>query len=113
MNILADVSKYLEERVLILKGPNVIIVNGNNEKYIIDKGTSLLATAGTGDILTGIIASYISNDYKLLHASIIGAYIHSFISYLYSKKNIENIIASDLINQIPIVQGLLRQKKND
>jgi len=110
MNILTDISRYLEGRILILKGPNIIIVNGTNEKYIIDKGTPLLATAGSGDVLTGIIASYISNDYKLINASIVGSYIHSLISSLYSKKGIENIIASDLINQIPIVQDLLRRK---
>ena len=108
MNILSHISIYLEGRILILKGSNIIIVNGDNEKYIIEEGTSLLATAGTGDILTGIIASYVANGYKLIDASIIGSYIHSFISSSCFKKRTENIIASDLINQIPIAQSSLR-----
>ena len=113
ISILSDISKYLGERILVLKGANIIIVDGNNNKYIADNGTPVLSTAGTGDILTGIISSYVSNGYKILDAAIIGVCIHTYISSFYSKNNIQNIIASDLIPQIPKAQSFFRDRKND
>ena len=113
ISILSEISKHLGERILVLKGSNVIIVDGNNNKYIVDKGTSVLSTAGTGDILTGIISSYVSSGYKIFDAAIIGVYIHAYISSIYSKNHIQNIIASDLISQIPKAQSFFRDRKND
>ena len=103
----------ISERILILKGPNTIIANGKGEKYIISTANSLLATAGTGDVLSGIIMGYLSNGYNLLNASILGVYVHSRCSILLYNKGNDNIIASDLIKEIPKVQYILRGQINE
>ena len=113
IEILDKFSKKLSSRILILKGPNTIIVSGDGRKYIITNGNSLLSTAGTGDVLSGIIAAYLSNGYSLLETSIISTYLHSECSSYLSRKKYDNIIASDLLPLIPKVQYDLRENLNE
>jgi len=113
IEILDKFSKKLSSRILILKGPNTIIVTGNGNKYIITNGNSLLSTAGTGDILSGIIAAYLSNGYNLLDSSMLATYLHSECSSHLSKKGYDNIIASDLLPLIPKIQHDLRNMLNE
>jgi len=113
IRILDDFSKKLCNRVLVLKGPNTIIMNGKGDKFIISNGNSLLSTAGTGDVLSGIITAYVSNGYTLLDSAIIGSYIHAECSkYLDNQMN-DNIIASDLLPIIPKIQYSIRNYKNE
>ena len=95
-----EVCKFLENRILVLKGPNTIIADGQNNIYVIEKGTNNLGTAGTGDILAGIISSYVASDYTLIDSAIIGASIHSHISFILMNENIESILASEMIPYI-------------
>ena len=110
IEILTDISKYLKDRILVLKGPNTIIVNGSGEMHIISNGNQLLATAGSGDVLCGIIASYVASGYSLQESSIIGAYIHSECSRILLNDKNENICASKIIDKISKAQFLLREK---
>lgn len=76
--------------VVLLKGKNTIIYDGNNF-YIINIGTSKMANAGMGDTLTGMIASYIAQGLTVLNATIYAAYRHSKIaSIIGEKKEIVN-----------------------
>ena len=109
IRIVKDLSVHLEDRILILKGPNTIIVDGFNNIYILEKGTSILSTAGTGDVLSGIISSYVAAGYNLLSASLIGVSIHSHASQILEKSKIESIIASDLIPLIQESQNYFRE----
>ena len=104
IDILRDVSKKLEDRILVLKGPNTIIVNGHGEMHILSNGNRLLSTAGTGDILTGIISAYTAAGYSLEESAIISSYIHAECSNLFLKNESENISASQIIKLIPKVQ---------
>ena len=110
ISLLTDVSKYLEDRILILKGPNTIITNGKNQKYIIKDGSPLLSTAGTGDILSGIISSYVAMGYSLEESSKIAVYLHAKTSKIMELKGLKSIIASDMIDFIPKVQNDMSQK---
>ena len=95
-----QVSKFLENRILVLKGPNTIIADGQNNIYVIEKGTYNLGTAGTGDILAGIISSYVASGYTLIDAAIIGASIHSHISLILMNENVKSIMASEMLSYI-------------
>lgn len=61
--------------ILVIKGANTITVF-DNKLYINTTGNPGLATAGTGDVLTGIITGLISQGYKPLEATIFGVYLH-------------------------------------
>ena len=95
-----QVSKFLENRILVLKGPNTIIADGQNNIYVIEKGTYNLGTAGTGDVLAGIISSYVASGYTLIDAAIIGASIHSHISFILMNENVKSIMASEMFSYI-------------
>ena len=101
-------NQFSFKAILILKSFNTFIITENNI-YIIDNGPSVLATAGTGDVLSGILASLLSQGYTMLDTSILGTYLHAEAANYY----IENIskdgmTASDLIDCIPHAFNKLR-----
>lgn len=61
--------------IIVVKGANTITVS-NGKLYINSTGNPGLATAGTGDVLTGIITGLISQGYDPLAASVFGVYLH-------------------------------------
>ncbi len=61
--------------IVVIKGANTITVFGDTY-YINTTGNPGLATAGTGDVLTGIISGLISQGYQPLPAALFGVYLH-------------------------------------
>ena len=61
--------------VLVIKGANTITVF-ENKFYINATGNPGLSTAGSGDVLTGIITGLISQGYNPLYAAVFGVYLH-------------------------------------
>lgn len=58
-----------------------------------------MATAGSGDVLTGLITGLLAQGYSSLNAAILGAFIHGFAGDFASKNSSEeSLIASDLFN---------------
>lgn len=85
---------------VVLKGACTIITN-NEETYFSIHGNPGMATAGTGDALSGIIASLLGRGYTPLEASKLGVLIHSKAGEIASiDYGEESMTASDLINSI-------------
>jgi NAD(P)H-hydrate epimerase len=61
--------------VVVLKGPATIVSDGD-KSYINTTGNSGLATAGSGDVLSGIIGSFMNLNITSVEAAIAGVYIH-------------------------------------
>ncbi|MGI5948752.1 NAD(P)H-hydrate dehydratase [Peptoniphilus sp.] len=82
--------------VLLLKGHETIITDG--ERVEINKtGNAGMATAGSGDVLTGIIATLLKTQ-DAFDAARVGAYIHGLSGDIYAKKNsMTTLRARDLI----------------
>lgn len=85
---------------VVLKGSCTIVTN-NEETYFSIHGNPGMATAGTGDALSGIIASLIGRGFSSLEAAKLGVLIHSkageIAEELYGE---ESMTATDLINNI-------------
>lgn len=93
--------------VLVLKGKNTIVTDGY-KLYINDSGNSGMATAGSGDVLTGIILSNLSNM-EAFDAAVLSVYIHGLAGDIYALKNCEDsLIASDIIKNLPKAYKLMR-----
>jgi NAD(P)H-hydrate epimerase len=86
---------------LILKGAFSCISCPDGSQYFNSSGTKYMATAGAGDILTGMITSFLGQGYKPLHAAICGVYHHGLAGELASKNRRRGMIASDIIESIP------------
>ena len=87
--------------VSLLKGPASIISDG--EYSIINTtGNSYLATAGSGDVLSGIIGSFMNMDMPLLNAGAAAMYLHGICADIYrSEKKGMTMKAGDIVEQIP------------
>lgn len=87
---------------LLLKGNENVITNGD-EIYIIKKGTPGMATAGSGDVLSGIASAIIGyNEKNILKALAVACYINGLSGELAVKDvNEISMIASDTIKYIP------------
>ena len=95
--------------VLVLKG-NKTIVADYGRVYVNNTGNPGMATAGAGDVLTGIIASLIGQGLSEFDASQLGAYIHGLAGDMASKKKGEDsMIASDILDFLP--DAFMRYKK--
>lgn len=86
--------------VALLKGPSTIISNGT-DSLINTTGNPSLATAGSGDVLSGIIGALLLKDMPSIDAAGIGAYIHGLAADLYVQESRVGILkATDIIKYI-------------
>lgn len=93
--------------ILVLKSEETIVTDGS-KLYVNKIGNPGMATAGSGDVLTGIIASLL-HRMDSYEASCLGVYIHSLAGDLASYElGEDSIIASDIIKKIPDAMKLLR-----
>ena len=90
-------NKY-KDIVLLLKGSNTLIAQ-NKKVFINSFGTNTLSKGGSGDVLTGLIASMTAQGYKPLDAAIISSLAHSFAAKRYKKANY-SLTPNDLIEGI-------------
>ena len=79
--------------VVLLKGPTTIVAGIDGEVFLINSGSNALATAGTGDVLSGVIGALLARGLAPARAAAIGAYLHGRASRLFHG---EGLIASDL-----------------
>jgi len=87
---------------LVLKGVPTIIANPEGDVFINPTGNPGMATAGTGDVLTGMIGSLIGQGLNALNASILAVYIHGLAGDIAKeRKGEQSLIASDIIEAIP------------
>jgi len=61
---------------LVLKGAHTVVASPDGQAYINPTGTSGMATGGTGDVLTGIIASLLAQGYAGPSAAALGVWLH-------------------------------------
>jgi ADP-dependent NAD(P)H-hydrate dehydratase / NAD(P)H-hydrate epimerase len=89
--------------ILVLKGECTLIATNDGEVYINPTGNAGMATAGSGDVLTGIIAGLIAQSpSRLADAVISGVYLHGLAGDLAAKTlGQRSVMASDLIKQLP------------
>ena len=87
--------------IVILKGANTTISTADGQLFINSTGNPGMATAGSGDVLTGIITSLLAQNYNPLVASILGVYLHGLAGdFAAFKLGFESVIASDIIDNI-------------
>lgn len=90
--------------VLVLKGAKTIVACPDGRTYINSTGNPGMATGGTGDVLTGVIAALIAQGLKPEEAAFAGVYIHGLAGdYLLGQLGMLGMVAGDLLNALPIV----------
>jgi hydroxyethylthiazole kinase-like uncharacterized protein yjeF len=88
--------------VLVLKGAPTVIASPQGEVFVNPTGNSGLASAGSGDVLVGMIAGFLGQGCGVLSASLIAVFLHGLCADLSLEDSNEySLTASDLIKKIP------------
>ena len=86
---------------LVIKGANSVICLADGRQIFNSSGTQYMATGGSGDVLTGMISSFLGQGYSPENAMICGVYHHGLAGEIAGKRKGRGTIASDIIEAIP------------
>ncbi len=88
------------DAIIVVKGAPTLIVDGTTI-FKNTTGNPALATAGSGDVLTGIITSLIAQKYSSLNAAILGVFLHGLTADIaLPETGYQSFIASDIIRYL-------------
>ncbi len=103
-SFLNKVRTYAKERALtvVLKGAPTWIFHKDHSPLMIPRGDPGMATAGSGDVLSGIIAAFLSQGLDCAQAALLGTYLHALAGECAAlEKTSYSMIASDIIEELP------------
>jgi ADP-dependent NAD(P)H-hydrate dehydratase / NAD(P)H-hydrate epimerase len=92
---------------VLLKGSDTLVVEGERAA-VNSTGNVALATAGTGDVLSGVIGALLSRGMDPYEASRAGAWAHGRAAELWLEKTgwpAESMVATDLVDHLPPAFG--------
>lgn len=100
LNLLREMAvKY--DCIIVLKGANTAVAMPNGTVFFNSTGNPGMATAGSGDVLTGMILSLLAQRYTPEEAAVLGVYLHGLAGDLAASAiGQEALIASDITNHI-------------
>jgi ADP-dependent NAD(P)H-hydrate dehydratase / NAD(P)H-hydrate epimerase len=88
--------------IVVLKGDDTIVAEPDGRVGISRGGAPALATAGTGDVLSGVIGAYLAKAMDPLHAACAGVFVHARAGRLAARSlGPEGVIARDVIEALP------------
>lgn len=86
---------------LVLKGAQTCICGPDGTCYYNTTGNPGMATAGSGDVLTGLILGLLAQNFHPLNACLLGVYIHGLAGDLAARKQgLEALIAGDIVENL-------------
>lgn len=98
--------------IVVLKGHRTVVASPKLGIYINETGNPGMATAGSGDVLTGMIASLLAQGLNAFNAAKLGVHLHGMAGDITRDKMGEyGMIASDIIENIPFAINLYSFKE--
>lgn len=87
--------------VIVLKSHYTMIVRPTGKVYFNSTGNAGMATAGAGDVLTGVIAAFMAQGYRPEYAATIGVFVHGLAGDIASEELGEyGVVASDISQRL-------------
>ncbi len=104
----AEGAAELWGQIVVLKGATTVVADPEGRSMLNDGGNAALATAGTGDVLSGAIAGLLAQGLAPFDAATLGVYLHSAAGALVREElGDAGAIASDLLPRLPLaIKGL-------
>jgi len=107
-----DTAKQAASRwgqVVVLKGAHTVIASPDGRTSVSQNSNPALSTAGTGDVLSGIIGGLLAQGLSTFHAARLGVFLHGKAAERVSTwTGSSGLLASDLLPEIPVVAKELR-----
>jgi NAD(P)H-hydrate epimerase len=99
-------------QVVVLKGAHTVVASPEGRAMVCPFANPALATAGTGDVLAGIIVGLLAQGVTPFEAAAVGVYIHALAGELAAQQTgASGLAASDLLGWIPAAASVLRGEK--
>lgn len=96
--------------VVVLKGAGTVVAAPDGRATINSSGGPNLATAGTGDVLSGTIAGLVAQGLAAYEAAVAGVYVHGLAGDLMQNElGDAGMLASDLLTKLPLARKYLEQ----
>lgn len=96
-----DMAEHLQAYIII-KGHNSALCMPDGNIVFNPTGNAGMATAGSGDVLTGIITGLLARGYRQADACMLGMYLHGLAGDMAAKDlGEESVVASDIIKYLP------------
>ena len=87
---------------VVLKGSGTVVAKDKIPAFVNPTGNQGMATAGSGDVLTGVIAGLLAQGMSAFDAARLGVYLHGLSGDIVkTKKGVHSLIASDIIETMP------------
>ncbi len=112
-NRLASASAFAKTHrcVVVLKGHHTVVAGPDGEEFINTTGNDGLATGGTGDVLTGLIAGLLAQGCSALDAAALGVFVHGLAGDIAADAMTQRgMIASDVCDCIPDAWAVLESE---
>jgi len=94
----------------VLKGTRTVIAPRDGIVRVNPTGNVALATAGTGDVLTGVIGGLLARGVGMVDAATAGAYVHGLAGSLAGQASGEGTLASDVVERLPDAIEVVRRQ---
>ena len=92
--------------IVVLKGDDTLVAGPDGRVAVSRGGASALATAGTGDVLSGVIGAYLSKRMDPFTAACAGVLVHARAGQVAARRiGTEGVIARDVIEALPHARG--------
>lgn len=92
--------------VVLLKGDATVVASADGTAFVNGTGTPWLATAGTGDVLSGITGALLATGLPAVEAAAVGAHLHGRAGQLAAERG--PLVAGDLVRSLPEAIGRVR-----
>lgn len=95
---------------IILKGAYSAIITPSGKCYFNSTGNPGMATAGSGDVLTGVVLALLTQGYPAEEAAKIGTYVHGLAGdFARKKQGVIGMTAGDIVNYLPMAWRLVSE----
>jgi NAD(P)H-hydrate epimerase len=99
-------------KTIVLKGAHTVIASPDGKTQISDVANAGLASAGTGDVLSGVIAGLLAQGLSLFDAAASGVYLHGMAGEAVKERlGDAGMVASDLLPELPRVIKQIKESR--
>jgi NAD(P)H-hydrate epimerase len=99
---------------VLLKGKPSMVFSPDGSRFLIPSGNSGLATGGSGDVLTGMIGSFLAQKLDPVRAAVLGSYLHGLSADLVaSESSPRSLLPSDVAANLGSAFAMVERGADD